>query len=55
MNAVLSVATNAVWVLGLSVLLAALSSAHWLASREEAGIRAALGLACAAPGALARR
>jgi hypothetical protein len=37
------VVTNSLWILGLAVLLAVLSWAHWVASTEEKRLRAVLG------------
>ena len=37
-----SVAANALWVLGLALLLAALSWARWLAQRDDARLRQVL-------------
>lgn len=38
-----SVAANALWVLGLALILAALSWANWVAARERIRFRSALG------------
>lgn len=43
------VAVNGLWVLGLALVLAAVSWAHWIASLEEIGTQQALqrvGLRC---------
>ena len=40
-----SVAANSLWILGLSLLLATLSWAHWVARQEEAPMREVLGRA----------
>lgn len=37
------VTANSLWILGLAVLLAALSWAHWVASTEKARYRTVLG------------
>lgn len=42
MNGALAAAANALWVLGLSTLLACVSWAHWEADRSGAGFRAEL-------------